>query len=186
MERGRDQLLEAIIDCELEMFLATVNRGGPAACQQNPDMFRLMRWMNHSVHEDATLRVYLEDLTTAKAEGRNVMTEKYARMENLLPPLSDHPAIALIAETENAWRNAAKQIYPLSMRGRDQEDFQRYRSCELETFSDATLECFLAEIENAQATGRNLAEERYENLWKRLGWDSLAAHEAAARAKEEQ
>ena len=48
----------------------------------------MMRRMNHCTHDTATLESYLDDLKNAAAEGRNFMIEKYARLDNRLPPLS--------------------------------------------------------------------------------------------------
>ncbi|RXE64146.1 DUF4125 family protein, partial [Muribaculaceae bacterium Isolate-002 (NCI)] len=85
--QGRESLLREIIDRELAMFLATPNEGGISACQQRPETFRVMRRMAHEVHDDATLASYLDDLRRAEEEGRNFMLEKYARMDERMPPL---------------------------------------------------------------------------------------------------
>ena len=84
----REGLLHEIIERELVMFLATPNEGGVAQCQMHPDAFRTMRRMTHCIHDDATLVSYLHDLRLAAETGRNFMIEKYARMDDRLPPLS--------------------------------------------------------------------------------------------------
>ena len=38
------------------------------------------------------LKVYLENLEEAGTRGRNLLSKKYARMDNLIPLLSDNPA----------------------------------------------------------------------------------------------
>lgn len=54
--------------------------GGPASCQMRPDTFKIMRKSQAATWSDELLASYLEDLKTATREGRNIMTEKYARM----------------------------------------------------------------------------------------------------------
>ena len=83
----RKQLLEKIIAREAAMFIA-VKASEPADCQEMLKTFYLMREMSHSVLAADTLTSYLQDLETAAAAGRNLMTEKYARMENLIPSLN--------------------------------------------------------------------------------------------------
>ena len=83
---AHEALLHEIIDCELAMFLAVPDADGPSTCQKRPKTFRLMRWMSLSVHDDSTLTSYLNDLKQAGMQGRNLMVEKYARMEDSLPP----------------------------------------------------------------------------------------------------
>ncbi len=88
----RERLLDEIVERELAMFLATPNEGGRASCQERPDVFRLMRRMAHITHEDAYLESYLQDLRQAEAVGRNFMLEKYARMDERLPPFPAIPS----------------------------------------------------------------------------------------------
>ena len=83
---GRGAVLAEIVERELAMFLATSNEGGVSVCQTRPDTFRAMRKMAHSAHDDALLESYLADLRQAEADGRNVMVEKYARMDDRCPP----------------------------------------------------------------------------------------------------
>lgn len=65
--------------------------------------FYLMREMSHSVLAADTLTSYLQDLETAAAAGRNLMTEKYARMENLIPSLNENELIYKIVDIEREW-----------------------------------------------------------------------------------
>ncbi|MFY9398109.1 MAG: DUF4125 family protein [Desulfomonilia bacterium] len=84
---ARQDLIQLIIELELAMF-RKVNARGNAPCQEMPETFRAMRWMAHSVLSEGTLSSYLDDLKTAAEAGRNLMTEKYARMDNFIPPPS--------------------------------------------------------------------------------------------------
>ena len=49
--------------------------------------------MTHSVLSTEALQSYIEDLRKAKAEGRNLLTEKYACIDNLVPPLKTNVII---------------------------------------------------------------------------------------------
>lgn len=137
-----------------------------------------MRWMVHVVHDHATLLSYQTDLREAENSGRNFMLEKYARMDNRLPPLSANPHIAAIADAETAWLEDAAARYPHALRDNGGGLFRRYIACELETLSDRTLEHYFDEVQRARKENRNLAEERHDLLCRRLGYDSLAAREA--------
>ena len=55
------ETIDAIVELELAMFLATQNMGGQANCQKNPTAFKLMRKMAHSARSGKTLTSYLHD-----------------------------------------------------------------------------------------------------------------------------
>ena len=167
----REALLDEIIERELAMFLATPNEGGTADCQQRPDTFRVMRRMAHIAHDDATLHSYLEDLRAAEESGRNFMLEKYARMDDRLPPLSESPLLDEIADAENAFLEAAARERPDRIQRNGSDLFRRYLRCELETLSPETLTLYADEVRRARAEGRNLVLERHQWLA-----DYMASH----------
>ncbi len=180
--QGRESLLREIIDRELAMFLATPNEGGISACQQRPETFRVMRRMAHEVHDDATLASYLDDLRRAEEEGRNFMLEKYARMDERMPPLTQSPLPEEIADAEAAFLEEAARRFPHAIKRNGSDMFRRYLRCELETLSPATLELYAGEIRRARREGRNLVLERHRWLARLLGKGSLEECEAAAAA----
>jgi len=167
-------IIDNIIALELEMFLQVKAKddGGNAQCQEEPETFKLMRWMSHSVLSQDTLESYLADLLEAKANGRNLMTEKYALMENLIPRLKENPIIDKIAEVEINWMKELKLKYPNILKG-NTDDFKNYMVCEYETYSDKTLEFLMKDINTAKTKKLNLPELRYKNLFKRLGYKSI-------------
>ena len=182
---SREVLLAEIVERELAMFLATNNEGGVSVCQTRPDAFRAMRKMAHSAHDDALLASYLDDLRLAEAQGRNVMVEKYARMDDRLPPLSISPLLDQIADAEQAFLQDAQRRYPHVIKSNGQGMFRRYLRCELETLSPRTLELYAAQVSRAQHEGRNLVVERHDYLMRLLGKGGIdtceAAYEAASR-----
>ena len=178
---GREAVLAEIVARELAMFLATSNEGGVSVCQTRPETFRAMRKMAHSAHDDALLQSYLADLRQAEADGRNFMVEKYARMDDRLPPLSTSPLLDQIADAEEAFLHEAQRRYPNVIKSNGQGMFRRYLRCELETLSLHTLELYAALVGRAQQQGRNLVVERHDYLMRLLGKGGIDACEAACR-----
>ncbi len=181
----RESLIEDIIDRELAMFLATKNEGGPASCQQDPDMFRHWRWMIFSVLSDTYIESYLQDLMEAEYEGRNLLLEKYARMDNLIPCVSPNmDKVQAITAAERLWLEALAKEFPLQFAQQFQR-FDFYFSPEIETLSERTLDCYLTCIAKAQQEGRNLARERYENMYSRMGLPSVSEKEALLQQRQQ-
>ena len=178
----REAALAEIIERELAMFLATNNEGGVSECQTRPDTFRAMRKMAHSAHEDAVLDSYLADLRQAEVNSRNLMVEKYARMDDRLPPLSTSPLLDQIADAEETFLHEAQRRYPHVIKSNGQGMFRRYLRCELETLSPRTLELYAAQVSRAQQEGRNLVVERHDYLMRLLGKGGIDACEAAFEA----
>lgn len=177
----REGLLMEIVERELVMFLATPNEGGTAACQQRPDSFRIMRRMAHAPLSDATLEAYAADLRLAERQGRNFMIEKYARMDNRLPPLQNNPLIDEVVGMEAAFMREASARYPAVIVHGGDGQFENYLRCELETFSPATLDLYARDMRRAAREGRNPAEERYRCLARLMGKGSLEEMENRAR-----
>lgn len=174
-DKKRDEILNEILDRELKMFL-DVKSLEPSSCQEHPMAFRKMRYITHCVLSTDTLASYLEDLRKAEQQGRNLFTEKYARMDDLIPPLNSNPLIQKIVEIEFEWMKQLAERYPrLFQKPRD----FTYLACELETYSDRTLELYYRDVCKAQEEGRNLAEERYTVLFKDLGYSSLEEKNAS-------
>jgi hypothetical protein len=177
---ARDDFIENILELELDMFLNVPART-PAICQENPDAFRLYRWVQFSVWSEETLQSYLNDLFKAKEQGANLMTLKYARMENLIPPLNGNPIIDRIVQMEleaqremqSRYPNILAQGRPLEEDGPGATSFKTYLRGELETYSDQTLELLCRDIQQVEGRGQNWAEQLYGSLIQKLGYHSL-------------
>ena len=167
-----EELLRDIVAIELRMFL-TVQTAGPTTCQEQPETFKMMRRAGFRVLSAETLESYLQDLQEALDEDRNLITLKYARMDELIPILNDNPAIGKIVEIEQRWFKELDQKYPLTFRSRAEFAAGIYLRSELETYSDRTLELYLRDLTRANDEGRNLTAERYTYLFKQLGYDSI-------------
>lgn len=177
---SRDTVIDEILERELEMFLS-VNARETASCQERPDDFRFYRGCMYSVWSRDTLLSYREDLERAGEEGRNLVMLKYARMEDLIPPLNVSPLIPKIVEIEVAWTRALSRKYPhIHKRGRAvDEDTARsvstktYLQGELETYSDRTLGFYYENLKESLARGENLALKILKAMAEGAGYSSL-------------
>ena len=176
---NREANLERIIDLEWAMFHA-VKASEPAACQEEEGTFRLMRWMSHVIHEDELLAALVTHLEAATAAGRNLMTEKYARMGGQIPPLKVTPVIDKIVAAERGWMEALTRRYPLTFPGAG-DRFEAYLAADLETWSDEALELYEHAVLRALGEDCNLVEARYVKLFGRLGYASIEAREQKTR-----
>jgi hypothetical protein len=188
---AREKLIAKIVELELEMFLA-VPADGIYNCQQDPEGFGLHRRAQFSMWSEDTLESYLEDLYRAKEDGKNLMTIKYARMEDLIPPENRNPRIDEIVSIQCGWQREMIDTYPYLMAGarplsRSDDvnydtSFEIYLRGELETYSEKTLALLHLDILKLKKTGVNGSEIIYEHLARELGYDSIGA---ADRAQEQ-
>ncbi len=185
---SKDVTIATILDLELEMFLA-VQSAEPASCQQNPERFRNMRKAQFMAWTRNTLESYHQDLVGATRAGRNLMTLKYARMDDLIPSLNENPLIEKIADTQLAWQRDMAGRYPKIMgKGRSLSEnsqdlgggsFKVYLMGELETYSDRTLEFLDADVRFYMENNQNMTQVVYEHMVKDLGYLSLEEAESS-------
>lgn len=168
---AHEELITQIINLEWEMF-SSVKSQEKSDCQDQPGTFRRMRWMSHCVLSTAVLESYREDLKAARKAGRNLMTEKYARMQGLIPPLKENSIIGNIVDTENGWLHELIEQYPRTFT-RAQENFCNYAQCELETYSEQTIQLYWVHVNESLKTGLNLVRERYSHLFGQMGMGSI-------------
>ena len=184
MTRGdeeRESLIDRIIDKELNMFLR-VRASEPSRCQDHPEAFKMMRWMTHSALTKSTLLSYLDDLAEAEKCDRNLLTEKYARIEGKISSETEDPLIQEIVHIEEGWARELAHKYPLTIKGGG-ASFKRYLTSELETYSERTVGLYHELVTRAVREQRNLAEERYDNLFRRLGQGSIQERERSAQSR---
>ena len=182
----RNEIMQRIIDLETEMFMS-VNAEEAVPANTIP-AFKEMRRMTYSVLSDKTVALWLQDLETAKKDGRNimtekqavlssgtadydVMTEKYALIGDQIPTLQDNLQIERIVDIEEKWMNELAFKYPHAVKREraNAELFRKYALCELQTWSPAAVNSYFEDIKKAMEEGRNLAEERYDNLYQNIG-----------------
>ena len=191
----RQANIDKIIEIEVEMF--TAMKTEEPAPENNLPAFKKMRWMTYSVLSAETLEAWRKDLEEAQADGRNTMIEKYLmiagempipgeeeecccatvapKLEGLKQKICADEDICDIVEIENRWQEATARKYPRSVQRQPDggESFMHYLMCELHTWAPATVRLYLQDVKNALGSGRNLAEERYDNLYASIGKGSL-------------
>lgn len=196
-------IMEEIIKREWHDFSTAKNEGGRAACQDDWDTFSIMRQSQYLTWPEPLLESWLNDLTAAQQNGWNVMTEKYARMEEstapdryerikrLLPVRSDmHRAITeQIVQIQVSWMEEFAAEYP-KMAGRARNihtgddtmfatSYETYLRAELGTYSDATLKLYGRFVVDLYRRGENLAKQIMGNTAKLYGYADLDAAEKA-------
>ena len=192
----RDTMIREILDMELGMFLSVAARE-PVSCRQDTKGFRVTRGAQFSVWSEEALASYRDDLESAIAQERNLMTLKYARMENLIPNLHDdllvENLIEQIVAIQVGWQKEMMAKYPcLIERGRPLQEteagtqttsFVNYLRGELETYSADTLALLYRDVTESRDRNENLTEQIYANLVKGLGYASIEEAEEAAELK---
>ena len=195
--------VEEIVKIEWELFDQVQNIGGRAACQDDWNTFFIMRSSQLEAWSPALRESYFQDLLAARAEGRNLLTEKYAYMmertnpaeyaqiKDQLTPRTPEKVQLLdkICPIHVAWLEALAERYPrLAGRGRAirrSEDspfstsFETYLWGELSTYSVKTLRLYAAYAEQLQGEGRNLNEMVLQNTVAQYGYSSMEAAEAS-------
>lgn len=192
----KEDLISAILEMEWEMFASVRARERSAACQEDPDAFRVVRAANFLTWSETTLSSYLNDLRLARSKGRNLMTEKYARMEGLIPPLNPDASslIDRIVRKECLWAEEYARKNPGVRLGRpiysrDETSgsisSETYSRAELETYSTQTLEYYYMDILAMSARGENRVAMVAEHM-RRIasgevsGWRELLASMAGS------
>lgn len=200
-------LVEEVIRREWDQFQRTENEGGRASCQGNWPMFHQMRASQFMTWPEDLLRSYLDDLDEANRVGRNLVTEKYARMmastapdeyreriEPFIPRLSDERVARQerVIAVQVAWARNFRGRYPklgaamrvLTTAEDTPEDtsFETYLRGELGTYSDRTMALYEAMVEDLQAAGRNLTEQTVANTVRLGGFADLEEAESAQAA----
>jgi hypothetical protein len=169
-----------VLDAEWRMFVR-VRSARHAPCQNAPDNFKAIRSSIFETWTQPMLESYIDDLERAESSGRNLLAEKYARMNNQIPPLSDSPLIDVIVTIESNWQEDLGRRYPALYRRccrsmdetGDGRNFGVYLGCELETYGDRTLRLYFENIESAVAENRNLAVGALERLVRKNGYRDL-------------
>lgn len=202
----RQNEIEALVQLEWTLFQQTQNEGGRASYQDDWETFRTMRSGQAMGWSEEMVRAWTRDLEEAKSQGRNLVTEKYARMmaytapeaywalEPDLPPVPEESAALVRKLTDQlvAWAEEAQARYPrLCGSGRPihaREDgpyttsLETYHLGELLTLSLPTLLLFERYYREKAERGENLYLEIQTCTAGLLGYPSLEAAERSLEA----
>lgn len=196
-----NDIIEQIVELEWKQFDKVINEGGRAQCQDDYETFSIMRKSQYMTWNEELLKSYLDDLRAAQNCGRNLITEKYARMmESTAPqkfeelkeslPALDEERIKIqeeIIKIQMAWMEDFAARFP-KMAGRarklhtiedDEYDtsYETYLRGELGTYGDKTFVLYGRFIASLAQEGKNLAYDIMNNTAKLYGYASVDAAE---------
>jgi len=193
----KEYLTNEIVTLEWEMFRNVKGIGGRASCQEDYATFKINRVSQARSWSEPALESYFEDLEKAKRQGRNLLSEKYARMmastskseyesiKNLLPPLEDDifPVVEKIVDIVIGWEQEMMEKYPhLIRRGRpiyssqdtpDVTSLETYLRGELLTYSKKTLLLLQEHYHEQKTANINGSEIILGHIIKQHGYTSL-------------
>ncbi len=196
-----EELLNYMISLEWQAFDEVQNQGGRADCQDDWNTFSIMRKSQYMTWPKELLIRFIEDFRAANSVGRNLITEKYARMmqstdpaafeeiKDKLPVLTEKQLSIMeqIVKVQVTWMEEFAVKYP-NMAGNSRsihtsEDnlyntsYETYLRGELSTYSHETLKQYGGFIVQLVKSGQNLAQLTMENTAKLYGYDSLSEAE---------
>lgn len=201
----KENLIREIVKREWEMFDKVSNAGGRAGCQDDWETFDIMRRSQFSIWDMASLESYLDDLKTAGAEGRNLLTEKYAYMmrdtcpeeyrkiEKQLPvlPAEKQKLAAELTEIQTKWMEAFHESHPLfGGQGRavrkaeaypGDASVETYAMGELSTYSEKTLRCLKSCLETLQEQEEHPEDLTMDYMARCYGYQSAEDAEQRLR-----
>ena len=194
---GKSELIERIVAIEWEMFQETKNEGGRADCQNNYNTFTLMRRSQFMAWNEELLRSYLADLQEGERSGRNLVTEKYARMMQSTAPLEYEKFKDSLADIDDERRTIAEQVIAIQVGWLEEfvteypalagqiryihtsEDTpydtsaETYLRGELDTYSKDTFILYCRYVIGLYKDGKNLNKMIMENTVLQYGYKSL-------------
>jgi hypothetical protein len=189
--------IDTIIDIEWKMFDKVQNASGRAVCQDDFFTFNIMRRSQFESWNERLCVSYLFDLENALKEGRNLLTEKYARMmkytnplefekiKNRLPPLpEENQILAKYITVKNLkYYDKLREAYPnVCRKGRPEYTIQEqdnytsietYMMGELLTYSLQTLKFYKEYMDILDISGDNIPKLILEKTAKMYGYNSL-------------
>ncbi len=193
----KENLSYKIAKMEFEAFDKVQNEGGRANCQDDWETFSIMRVSQYLTWNVPMLEQYIFDFEDAIKSGRNLITEKYARMmkstspkkyaeiEKNLPEI-EADTVALcnaICEIQVSWMEEfSKEFSNLSSNARvihtyeDTEwntSYETYLRGELLTYSRKMLGMYAAFIVDLSKKNQNLARLTMENTAELYGYNSI-------------
>lgn len=194
---SKEELVDAIVNLEWKAFDKVKNAGGRAECQDDWETFEIMRKSQYLTWNVDMLVQYRLDFEAANSAGRNLISEKYARMmestvpdeykaiEKELPviPKEKKAIIETVISIQVQWMEEFASEYPgLARNARiihTSEDkpwdtsYETYLRGELGTYSDVMLTLYGRFVVEISQKEENLAKMIMINTVKMYGYDSL-------------
>lgn len=196
-DTDKNKLIDRIIALEWKAFDKVENQGGRASCQDDFQTFSIMRKSQYMLWDEEMLESFISDFEEANANGWNLITEKYGRMEETAAPseyekIKDSlPAIpeekkqvieAIVEIQVGMMEEFAKEYPKAAGEARSihtSEDtpyntsYETYLRGEISTYSDRTLSLYGRFVAGCAQNGRNIAKETITNSALMYGYASL-------------
>ncbi len=197
VKNKRARLVDEVVAAEWEAFDKVKNEGGRADCQDNWETFSKMRKSQYMTWSIEMLESFLDDMRQAQAKGWNLITEKYARMEestapeeyakiaDKLPQRDDHTKAIVeeivkfqvgfmeeLAEDYPKVAGTARAIHTYEDTPYD-TSYETYLRGELLTYSERTLSLYGQYVVDHVKSEKNLAIEIMTNTALLYGYKSL-------------
>ena len=196
--------IEKIINTEWDMFQQVDNIGGRADCQDDFETFYIMRRSQYDNWTTEMVDAYSDFAARSQEEGRNLVSEKYARMmaytdlhyfnkhlRDKLPavPAKNFRLINRIVERRICWEEEMARRYP-KLAGtarpiRSSEDkygftsMETYARGELETYPEELLALYCQYVDDLWDEGISLSRKNLQTMVSMYGYDSIDEAEGA-------
>lgn len=196
--------IEEIINTEWNMFQQVDNIGGRADCQDDRETFYIMRRSQYDNWTAEMVDAYSDFAARSQEEGRNLVSEKYARMmaytdlhyfnkhlRDKLPavPAKNFRLINRIVERLIYWEEEMARTYP-KLAGtarpiRSSEDkygftsMETYARGELETYPEELLALYCQYVDDLWDEGISLSRKNLQTMVSMYGYDSIDEAEGA-------
>lgn len=196
--------IEEIIKIEWQMFQNVDNLGGRTDCQDDFETFYIMRRSQYDNWTAEMVDAYSDFAARSQEEGRNLVSEKYARMmaytdlhyfnkhlRDKLPavPAKNFRLINKIVEHLICWEEEMARRYP-KLAGtarpiRSSEDkygftsMETYARGELETYPQELLSLYAEYVNKLQEAGLSLSQKNLNTMVAMYGYKSIDEAEGA-------
>lgn len=196
--------IEEIIKTEWEMFQHVDNIGGRASCQDDPETFYIMRRSQYDNWSEQMVKLYYDFAKQAASSGRNLISEKYARMmaytdihyynkyiKGNIPfvPAKNYRLVNDIVEKLIAWEEEMALRYP-KLAGtarpiRSSEDaggftsMETYARGELETYPEELLLAYRDYVNELWSKGESLSQRNLGTMVRMYGYNNIEEAEGA-------
>ena len=196
--------IEKIINTEWDMFQQVDNIGGRADCQDDFETFYIMRRSQYDNWTTEMVDAYSDFAARSQEEGRNLVSEKYARMmaytdlhyfnkhlRDKLPavPAKNFRLINRIVERLICWEEEMARRYP-KLAGtarpiRSSEDkygftsMETYARGELETYPQELLSLYAEYVNKLQEAGLSLSQKNLNTMVAMYGYKNIDEAEGA-------
>ena len=186
--------IEEIIKIEWQMFQNVDNLGGRADCQDDFETFYIMRRSQYDNWTAEMVDAYSDFAARSQEEGRNLVSEKYARMMAYtdLHYFNKHlrdKLINKIVERLICWEEEMARRYP-KLAGtarpiRSSEDkygftsMETYARGELETYPQELLSLYAEYVNKLQEAGLSLSQKNLNTMVAMYGYKNIEEAEGA-------